>query len=103
MNKPSLLKQFVVYASLTIFVFVTLYPVLWVVKMALTPSQAFSMSVNPLPTEFSLSNFKDLLFMQDMEGHWLFFHQLANSVVVAVVTTLVGVGLATTAAYAFSR
>jgi arabinogalactan oligomer/maltooligosaccharide transport system permease protein len=103
MNKPSVLKQFAVYASLTVFVFLTLYPVLWVVKMALTPSQAFSMSVNPLPTEFSLSNFEDLIFLQDMEGNWLFAHQLLNSVVVAVATTVVGVGLATTAAYAFSR
>jgi arabinogalactan oligomer/maltooligosaccharide transport system permease protein len=103
MNKPSVLKQFAVYASLTVFVFLTLYPVLWVVKMALTPSQAFSMSVNPLPTEFSLSNFADLIFLQDMEGNWLFAHQLLNSVVVAVATTVVGVGLATTAAYAFSR
>ena len=28
---------------------ITLYPVLWVIKMALTPSQAFCLSPNPFP------------------------------------------------------
>jgi len=40
-----------------------------------------------------------------MERHsvWLFGHQLYNSLVVSLVTTLVGLFLACTAAYAFSR
>jgi len=91
------------YAALTAFTFLTLYPVLWVIKMALTPSQAFSLSANPLPTQFYLGNFTDLLLARDMAGHWLFAHQLFNSVVVSLATTLIGVTLATTAAYAFSR
>ncbi|MFT5431583.1 MAG: arabinogalactan oligomer/maltooligosaccharide transport system permease protein, partial [Myxococcota bacterium] len=37
------------------------------------------------------------------EGIWLFGPQLFNSVVVSLATTVVGVALATTAAYAFSR
>ncbi len=37
------------------------------------------------------------------EEVWLFGHQLFNSVVVSLVTTLLGVFLACTAAYAFSR
>jgi arabinogalactan oligomer/maltooligosaccharide transport system permease protein len=82
---------------------VTLYPVLWVVKMALTPSQAFDLSANPFPTTFSLSNFQDLVTASDMAGRWLFGHWLFNSVVVAGVTTLLSLVLATTAAYAFSR
>lgn len=103
MNQPSRWRIWATHAVLIMAVFATLYPVLWVVKMALTPSQAFSMSPNPLPTEFSLSNFEDLLFAQDMEGNWLFIRQFINSVVVAVVTTVLGVGFATTAAYSFSR
>ncbi len=82
---------------------VTLYPVLWVVKMALTPSQAFSLSPNPLPDGISLSNFRDLVTATDLAGRWLFGHWLFNSVVVAAATTALGVTLATTAAYAFSR
>jgi arabinogalactan oligomer/maltooligosaccharide transport system permease protein len=103
MNQPSKTQIFLTNAALIVAVFVTLYPVLWVVKMALTPSQAFSMSVNPIPTEFSLANFEDLLFAQDMEGNWLFLHQFINSIAVSVATTILGVGFATTAAYSFSR
>lgn len=103
MRRPSPLVQFLTYALLTVFCFVTLYPVLWVIKMALTPSQAFSMSLNPLPTSFSLRNFQDLISARDMAGHWLFGHQLFNSAVVSIATTLLGITLSTTAAYAFSR
>jgi arabinogalactan oligomer/maltooligosaccharide transport system permease protein len=89
--------------SLILLTAATLYPVLWVVKMAVTPSQAFSLSANPFPSTWSLENFENLVMVQDMEGNWLFLHQLFNSIVVAGVTTIVGVSLATTAAYAFSR
>lgn len=82
---------------------VTLYPVLWVVKMALTPSQGFDLSPSPIPATFSLSNFHDLVTATDMAGRWLFGHWLFNSVVVAGATTLLSLALATTAAYAFSR
>ncbi|MEZ4458544.1 MAG: sugar ABC transporter permease [bacterium] len=78
---------------------VTLYPVLWVVKMALSPSQGFSMSANPIPTEVTLDNFRHLLSL----GDGLFLRQAMNSVVISLVTTVLGVGLACTAAYAFSR
>ncbi|MFP4599597.1 MAG: sugar ABC transporter permease [Persicimonas sp.] len=101
--KPTRYNVFLTNAALILCVFVTLYPVLWVVKMAFAPSQAFSMSANPLPTEFSLTNFEDLLTAQDMAGNWLFIRQFFNSVLVAVATTVLGVGFATTAAYAFSR
>lgn len=41
--------------------------------------------------------------LMQREEIWLFGHQLFNSVVVSLVTTLLGVFLACTAAYAFSR
>lgn len=103
MNRRARWKVWATHAILVLAVFVTLYPVLWVVNMALTPSQAFSMSANPIPAEVSLSNFEDLLTARDGDGTWLFFRQFFNSIVVAVVTTILGVGFATTAAYAFSR
>jgi arabinogalactan oligomer/maltooligosaccharide transport system permease protein len=103
MNTPRRRHLALLHALLALFSFATLYPVLWVIKMALTPSQAFSLSANPLPTQIHFGNFRDLLLARDMAGHWLFAHQLANSVLVSVATTLLGVALATTAAYAFSR
>ena len=76
-----------------------LYPVLWVVKMAFSPSQAFSMSLSLLPEQWTLDNFRVLLTHDD----GIFFRQMLNSVVVAAATTVVGVILSCTAAYAFSR
>lgn len=80
----------------------TLYPVLWVVKMALSPSQGFAMSPSPLPTKVTLQNFIDVVSTHDAAG-WLFGRQLFNSIVVAAAVTVVGVALACSAAYALSR
>ena len=103
MSRPGTFRMFVTHGVLCLASFIAIYPVLWVVKMALSPSQSFDLSANPLPLEVSLSNFRDLVTMQDMAGHWLFAHQLTNSLIVSLVTTALGLGLSTTAAYAFSR
>jgi len=75
----------------------TIYPVLWVFKMAFTPIQGFDMSVNPIPLHPSLENFRSVLFDRP------FFMWLTNSVIVSGATTLLGVFLASTSAYALSR
>ncbi len=103
MRRPRGIRTALAHAGLTVLTCAALYPVLWVIKMALGSSQSFSLSANPLPAELSLGNFEQLLTATDMQGHWLFARQLFNSVVVSLATTLLGVGLATTAAYAFSR
>jgi len=82
---------------------VTLYPVLWVIKMAFSPSQSFDASANPFPTELSLDNFATLLSERTKDGTLLFPRQALNSIIVAGGTTVVGILLSTTAAYAFSR
>jgi arabinogalactan oligomer / maltooligosaccharide transport system permease protein len=76
---------------------VVLYPVLWVFKMALSPSQGFDASLNPIPSNPTLDNFRHILFEMP------FFTWLKNSVLVSVATTLLGVFLACTSAYALSR
>ncbi len=103
MRRPSLAARLAIHAGLLLITFATLYPVLWVIKMALTDSQAFSLSVNPIPWPITLRNFQDVVTTTDMEGHWLFGRQLLNSVVVSAATTVVGMILACTAGYAFSR
>ena len=87
------------HALLVPVTLVTLYPVLWVLKMALTPSEAFELSASPFPdlSSISLSNFEKLLSTP------LFWRQLLNSVLVAGATTVVGITLSCTAAYSFSR
>lgn len=97
--RPSKLTVFFTNLALILMCAVTLYPVLWVVKMALSPSQGFAMSPSPIPTEITFDNFTHLFTMND----GLFWRQLFNSVAISLATTVIGVGLACTAAYAFSR
>ncbi len=97
------LKPFLIHFSLILISGIVIYPVLWVIKMALSPSQAFSLSANPFPQTVSLQNFKDVIFTFDANGYWLFGRQFFNSVVISLLTTLLGITLATTAGYAFSR
>lgn len=99
---PSPLVQGLVHAGLLIFTVATLYPVLWVVKMALAPTQAFATGAIPIPTQVSLDNFRDVLGTFDGDT-WLFGIQLMNSVIVSLATAGVGLVLSTTAAYALSR
>lgn len=88
---------------LLVAVAVTLYPVLWVLRMALSPTQAFALSPNPWPTEISLRNFAEVLGARDGAGRLLFFRQLLNSLIVSAAVTVIGVGLSCSAAYALSR
>jgi arabinogalactan oligomer/maltooligosaccharide transport system permease protein len=97
------LRTAAVHAALVIACALTLYPILWVLKMALSPTQGFALSPSPLPTVLTLQNFRDVLTTHDEAGHWLFGRQLGNSVVVAAAVTVVGVALACSAAYALSR
>lgn len=96
-------RTFAIHAALMTATVVTLYPVLWVLKMALSPSQGFSLSPSPLPDAVTLANFSEVLGARDAQGHWLFGRQLVNSVVVSLAVTALGVTLACTAAYALSR
>ncbi len=82
---------------------VAIYPVLWVLKMALTPGSSFDPSPWPFPEEVSGENFAAFALARDPSGRWTFGRQLLNSLVVAGGTTVVGVSLSATAAYAFSR
>ena len=81
---------------------VTLYPMIWVVQMAVTPSQGFSATL-AWPAHPTLQNFVEVVRTRDLEGRWLFGHQLANSLLVSVAVTVVGLMLSTSAAYALSR
>ncbi len=103
MRRPSLIARLAIHAGLLLITFATLYPVLWVIKMALTDSQSFALTINPIPWPITLRNFQDVVTTTDMEGNWLFGRQLLNSLVVSGVTTVVGIVLACTAGYAFSR
>ncbi len=99
----SLGKQVFYQIMLIVISIAVLYPILWVLKMALTPSQAFSMDPWPIPSDVTFSNFVDVVSTTDSSGNWLFGRQLFNSVVIAAITSALGIALSCTAGYAMSR
>ncbi|NTX00946.1 MULTISPECIES: sugar ABC transporter permease [Myxococcus] len=103
MKKPSGLKMAVIHMGLSLMCMVTLYPVLWVVKMALSPSDGLSLTANPFPDAVTFDHFRDVLLGSDAQGRWVFGRQVLSSFIVSGATTVVGLTLAVTAAYALSR
>jgi arabinogalactan oligomer / maltooligosaccharide transport system permease protein len=95
-------------AAVTLF---TLYPILWVITIALSGKQSLAITtlpeepsmmdrvraVTPWPETLSFSNFTSVMTDQPF-AQWML-----NSAIIALGTTVVGVFLACTAAYAFSR
>lgn len=104
-------SHFWIHAGLISFTLLTIYPVLWVLALAFSGQQSVGLvdlpndpsflerarGILPWPAQFSVKNFVDVMTEQPF-GRWLL-----NSVLVSVMTTLLGVFLACTAAYAFSR
>jgi arabinogalactan oligomer/maltooligosaccharide transport system permease protein len=90
---------------------VTVYPILWVLTIALSGKQSLAIAdlpaepavvdrlraVVPWPETISLANFRSLFADQP------FTRWLVNSAIVAAATTVLGIALAATAGYAFSR
>ncbi len=97
------LRSVLIHAVLIAVTGVTLFPVLLVVRKSLSPGNEFQLSLNPVPEEASLVHYEKVLGARDFAGRWLFGRQLFNSFLVSLLTTIVGVFLASTAAYAFSR
>ena len=99
-SKPIDIITHIVLIGVTV---VAIYPVLWVLRMAFTDSQSFAMGLSPIPEHFSMSNFFAVFGHHDLDGTWVFGHQLFNSLIISLATAVVGVSLATSAAYAMSR
>jgi arabinogalactan oligomer/maltooligosaccharide transport system permease protein len=99
------------HAFLVAVVLVTIYPVLWVVSIAFSGNQSLSIAdlpadpttwdrlraILPWPAHWSSANFVSVVADQPFAS-WIL-----NSALIAVATTLVGVFLSCTGAYAFSR
>jgi arabinogalactan oligomer/maltooligosaccharide transport system permease protein len=110
-RKGSLREHWWLHLPLGLFTLAAIYPVLWVISVAFSGTQNLGFAdvppdpgfldrfraILPWPAQFSLKNFTDVLTEQP------FLRWLLNSAIVAAATTVVGVFLACTAAYAFSR
>lgn len=102
-KRDMIIRQIVFNAILIVVCLIVLYPVLWVIMMAITPNEIAGVSSSLIPQQVTFDNFIDVVSRVDDYGNHLFLHQLKNSVLVAAITTALGVLLACTAAYGFSR
>lgn len=105
------IPHWVLHLFLLVMVVITIYPILFVFTVAFSGQQNLDFvslppdptkldrirALVPWPDEVTFSNFVSL-FTDQPFARWLL-----NSVVVAAMTTVVGVFLACTAGYAFSR
>jgi len=101
MRKPrdlSLGGKIAAYSVLCLFSLFSLYPILRVIAISLRPGdRLLSKSLALIPENATLSTYVKL-FTEEPFLRWM-----GNSLVVSGCVTLVGVGLAATAGYAFSR
>ncbi|MFM8558561.1 MAG: sugar ABC transporter permease [bacterium] len=87
-----------VHAFLVLFTFATVYPILQIVTVSLRPNdQLYSTSLALIPEGATLEAYRVMLFEKP------FLRWLLNSFVVSAAVTVLGVVLASTAAYALSR
>ena len=80
-----------------------LYPILWVISLALSSADAPSARILPLPIRPSGAHFATVVGNVAEDGTWLFGLQLMNSLWVSLCTAVVAIVIATPAAYAMSR
>lgn len=103
MNWRKALAAAALHGALALACALVLYPVLWVLKLALSPGEAMSLSASPLPDAVTWENFRAVLCASDAAGRWVFGRQLLSSLLVSGASTVVGLSLSVTAAYALSR
>jgi arabinogalactan oligomer/maltooligosaccharide transport system permease protein len=99
-KKPKALTKFLIYAALVLAVLFSIYPIWFVVLAAIRPGQRlFSLNLAGMfiPSEITWQNFQTMLFEKD------FLLWAKNSLIVAGLTTIASVTLATSGAFAFSR
>ena len=102
-QRPSIAKMIATYTVLIVLCALVLYPVMLVCKKAFEPGRQFALSASPLPTDVTTAHFEKLFTERGAHGELLFLRHALNSIVVALATTVVGVVISCTAAYALSR
>ncbi|MCP4547218.1 MAG: sugar ABC transporter permease [bacterium] len=86
------------YLILIVASVIAIFPILQVFNISLRPADQFaSTSLGLIPEGASFKAYYTILFEKD------FLRWLINSLIVSLTTTLIGVTLASTAGYAFSR
>jgi arabinogalactan oligomer/maltooligosaccharide transport system permease protein len=101
---PSWLPHLGAHAVLIAFSLFSIFPVWWVVAMSLDPTSVAQPSeLVLLPKGISFQSFANVIAHPTEIDGLSFWQLLWNSVVLSAGTTLIGIALGATAAYAFSR
>ncbi|SDE99454.1 carbohydrate ABC transporter permease [Limimaricola pyoseonensis] len=86
------------YAAIAAYVAFALFPLYWLLKIALTPDALiFSDGTALWPSELTLDNFRTVIFQSDFMAYF------RNSVIVSLSTAAATTLIAAAAGYAFSR
>lgn len=104
--RSKLLESVLVHLLLLLAVGFALYPVLWVISLALSGTPSPEPTAIPLPQEPTLRHVTAVVGASEETPDgtvWLFGRQFMNSLVVASATAIVGVLIAIPTAYALAR
>jgi arabinogalactan oligomer/maltooligosaccharide transport system permease protein len=101
-DRSTPLESIALHTLLMLAVMCAVYPLLWLVTLALSPDGLGQGGILPLPAHPSLANFR-VVTGNDAEHAALFARQLANSLIVSLATASVAILIATPAAYALAR
>ncbi len=92
------LKFLLIHVAIVVAAAVCVYPLLRIFSVSLRPGdKLFSTDLSIIPPNATFRAYSDLL------KHTLFLRRMWNSLVITLATSVIGVSLASTAAYAFSR
>jgi multiple sugar transport system permease protein len=86
--------------AITLVVVFALLPVLWIISLSLKPPEAIT-DQKFIPSEITFDNYKSLF--EGGISDSVFLKPLINSILIALITTVVAVTLAALAAYAIAR
>lgn len=88
------------YTILVIASLIAIFPVFWIFSTSIKPKEeVFGAKLSLLPLAPTLDNYKEVL----TQGNGVFWQWMFNSVFIALCTTVIGIALAATTAYAVSR
>jgi arabinogalactan oligomer/maltooligosaccharide transport system permease protein len=97
-----MLESVVVHLILIIAVLITVYPVAWVIGVSFRDDNSLG-GTKIFPDEPTLKNYNTVTSEKYDNGNSKFLVWLMNSLITSIGTTILGLVLATTAAYAYSR
>ncbi len=97
-NKKKLARTALIHLTLIIASIIAIYPVVRVITVSIRPGdRLLSTSLQVIPDDANLSNYGELLVEKD------FLLWVWNSLLITLSASFIGVSLAATSAYAFSR